>query len=323
MNQMPEHTSGSLAPLPIGVVRRVAFLGTPELAVPVLRSLVEANIDVGHVVTRVDKRRARGNDLHPSPVKAAALELGLTVSHKVDDVLELHRVQPFDLAVVVAYGALIKPHVLAEIPMVNLHVSLLPKWRGAAPIERALLAGDTQTGVCLMQIEEGLDTGGVIGRRTMAITDSTTADDIRSHLIAEGSQLLIEQLNSGLDPVVPQAGDATYAEKIDSSELHIDWSKSANEISRLIRLGNAWTVFRGKRLKIHQADVVHESSSEISTETSAESGALVVAKNSASVATSSGLLELKIVQPEGKPRMNVVSWINGAQPTHGEKLFSD
>jgi len=203
--------------------------------------------------------------------------------------------------------------------MVNLHVSLLPKWRGAAPIERALLAGDTQTGVCLMQIEEGLDTGGVIGLRTMAITDSTTADDIRSQLIAEGSQLLIEQLNSGLDPVVPQAGDATYAEKIDSSELHIDWSKSANEISRLIRLGNAWTVFRGKRLKIHQADVVHESSSE----TSAESGVLLVAKNSASVATSSGLLELKIVQPEGKPRMNVVSWINGAQPTHGEKLFSD
>ena len=170
-----------------------------------------------------------------------------------------------------------------------------------------------------MQIEEGLDTGGVIGRRTMAITDSTTADDIRSHLIAEGTQMLIEQLNSGLDLVVPQAGDATYAEKIDSSELHIDWSKSANEISRLIRLGNAWTVFRGKRLKIHQADVVHESSSE----TSAESGVLLVAKNSASVATSSGLLELKIVQPEGKPRMNVVSWINGAQPTHGEKLFSD
>jgi methionyl-tRNA formyltransferase len=319
MNEMPAHTPESLAPLPVGAVQRVAFLGTPELAVPVLRSLVEAGIEVGHVVTRIDKRRARGNDLYPSPVKAAALEIGLAVSHKVDDLLELHRVQPFDLAVVVAYGALIKPHVLAEIPMVNLHVSLLPKWRGAAPIERALLAGDTQTGVCLMQIEEGLDTGGVIGRRTMAITDSTTADDIRSHLIAEGSQLLIEQLKSGLDPAVPQIGEATYADKIDSSELHIDWSKSANEISRLIRLGNAWTVFRNKRLKIHQADVSHDSSSE----SSAESGSLIVAKNSASVATSSGVLELKIVQPEGKPRMDVISWINGAQPTHGEKLLSD
>jgi methionyl-tRNA formyltransferase len=267
------------------------------------------------VITRVDKRRARGNDLYPSPVKVAALELGLTVSHKVDDLLEQHCDKPFDLAVVVAYGALIKPNVLAEIPMVNLHVSLLPKWRGAAPIERALLAGDAQTGVCLMQIEEGLDTGGVIGLRTMAITDSTTADDIRSQLIAEGSQLLIEQLKFGLDPVVPQTGRATYAEKIDSSELRINWSNSAREISRLIRLGNAWTIFRGKRLKIHQADVIHETSGEV--------GSLVVTKNSVGVATSSGFLELKIVQPEGKPRMDVVSWINGTQITHGEKLTSD
>ena len=315
MNQMPEHTPESLASLPVGAVQRVAFLGTPELAVPVLRSLVENGIEVGRVITRVDKRRARGNDLYPSPVKVAALELGLTVSHKVDDLLELHRISPFDLAVVVAYGSLIKPHVLTEIPMVNLHVSLLPKWRGAAPIERALLAGDTQTGVCLMQIEKGLDTGGVIGVRIMAITDSTTADDIRSQLIAEGSQLLIEQLKSGLDPVVPQSGEATYAEKIDSSELRISWSKSASEISRLIRLGNAWTNFRGKRLKIHQADVVHETSGEV--------GSLVVTKNSVWVATSSGFLELKIVQPEGKPRMDIVSWINGTQPTHGEKLTSD
>ena len=315
MNQMPEHTPESLAPLPVGAVRRVAFLGTPELAVPVLRSLVENGIEVGRVITLVDKRRTRGNDLYPSPVIVAALELGLTVSHKVDDLIEQHRDKPFDLAVVVAYGALIKPHVLAEIPMVNLHVSLLPKWRGAAPIERALLAGDAQTGVCLMQIEEGLDTGGVIGLRTMAITDSTTADDIRSQLIAEGSQLLIEQLKFGLDPVVPQTGRATYAEKIDSSELRINWSNSAREISRLIRLGNAWTIFRGKRLKIHHADVVHETSGEV--------GSLVVTKNSVWVATSSGFLELKIVQPEGKPRMDIVSWINGTQPTHGEKLTSD
>lgn len=307
--------ANTLAPLPVGPVRRVAFLGTPELAVPVLRALVDAKIEVGQVVTRVDKRRARGNDLYPSPVKAAALEFELEVSHHVDDLLERHRVHPFDLAVVVAYGVLIKPHVLAEIPMVNLHVSLLPKWRGAAPIERALLAGDSQTGVCLMQIEEGLDTGGVIGKRTMAITDSTTADDIRLQLIAEGSQLLIEQLHAGLDSVVPQVGEPTYAEKIDVSELRISWLKSASEISRLIRLGNAWTLFRGRRLKIHEANVVAESSGDI--------GSLIVTKNSVLVVTGNGVLDLKIVQPEGKPRMDVVSWINGTQPSHGEKLLSD
>lgn len=307
--------ANTLAPLPVGPVRRVAFLGTPELAVPVLRALVDAKIEVGQVVTRVDKRRARGNDLYPSPVKAAALEFELEVSHHVDDLLERHRAHPFDLAVVVAYGVLIKPHVLAEIPMVNLHVSLLPKWRGAAPIERALLAGDSQTGVCLMQIEEGLDTGGVIGKRTMAITDSTTADDIRLQLIAEGSQLLIEQLHAGLDSVVPQVGEPTYAEKIDVSELRISWLKSASEISRLIRLGNAWTLFRGRRLKILHANVVAESSGDI--------GSLIVTKNSVLVVTGSGVLNLKIVQPEGKPRMDVVSWINGTQPSHGEKLLSD
>jgi methionyl-tRNA formyltransferase len=191
----------------------------------------------------------------------------------------------------------------------------LPKWRGAAPIERALLAGDAQTGVCLMQIEEGLDTGGVIGLRTMTITNSTTADDIRTQLIAEGSQLLIHQLKSGLDPVAPQVGEPTYAEKIDASELRIDWSRSAHEISRLIRLGNAWTIFRGKRLKVHHALVVDVPSGEI--------GSLIVTKNSANVATGNGILDLKIVQPEGKPRMDVVSWINGTQPTHGEKLTSD
>ena len=115
--------------------------------------------------------------------------------------------------------------------------------------------------------------------------------------------------------MAPQVGEPTYAEKIDASELRIDWSRSAHEISRLIRLGNAWTIFRGKRLKVHHAIVVDVPSGEI--------GSLIVTKNSANVATGNGILDLKIVQPEGKPRMDVVSWINGNQPTHGEKLTSD
>lgn len=149
----------ALAPLPTGPVRRVAFLGTPALAVPVLEALVNDGIEVAHVVTRADKRRGRGSDLMPSPVKECAQRLGLPVGHAVDELLDLHRRKPVDLGVVVAYGALVKPHVLRELPMVNIHVSLLPRWRGAAPIERALLAGDTETGVCIMQVEEGLDTG--------------------------------------------------------------------------------------------------------------------------------------------------------------------
>jgi methionyl-tRNA formyltransferase len=304
-----------LAPLPKGPVHRVAFLGTPDMAVPVLRALVGAGIEVVHVVTRADKRRARGNDLHPSPVKAVAIELGLNVSHTAHDLIDVHQQKPFDLAVVVAYGALIKVPVLQVVPMLNLHVSLLPRWRGAAPIERALLSGDEQTGVCLMQVEEGLDTGAVLGRSTMAITASTTADDIRSTLMEAGTQLLLDQLRDGLREPVPQQGESTYAKKIEPAELCIDWSDSAEHISRLIRLGGAWSLFRGKRLKIHEAIVV-ESASDAP-------GAVRIDKATVHIATSRGSLDVRVVQPEGKPRMDITSWINGARPTTGEKLSSE
>ena len=304
-----------LAPLPKGPVRRVAFLGTPDMAVPVLRALVGAGIEVVHVITRADKRRARGNDLHPSPVKAVAIELGLKVSHTAHDLIDVHQQKPFDLAVVVAYGALIKVPVLQVVPMLNLHVSLLPRWRGAAPIERALLSGDEQTGVCLMQVEEGLDTGAVLGRSTMAITASTTADDIRSTLMEAGTQLLLDQLRDGLREPVAQQGESTYAKKIEPAELCIDWSESAEHISRLIRLGGAWSLFRGKRLKIHEANVVDSASDA--------PGALRIDKATAHIATSRGSLDLRVVQPEGKPRMDIASWINGARPTTGEKLSSE
>ena len=304
-----------LAPLPKGRVRRVAFLGTPEMAVPVLRALVGAGVEVVHVITRADKRRARGNDLHPSPVKVAAIELGLNVSHTAHDLIEVHQQNSFDLAVVVAYGALIKVPVLQVVPMLNLHVSLLPRWRGAAPIERALLSGDERTGVCLMQVEEGLDTGAVLGRSTMAITASTTADDIRSTLMDAGTQLLLDQLRDGLREPVAQQGESTYAKKIEPAELRIDWSDSAEHISRLVRLGGAWSLFRGKRLKIHEAIVVDGASDA--------PGTVRIDKATAHIATSRGSLDVRVVQPEGKPRMDITSWINGARPTTGEKFSSE
>ena len=304
-----------LAPLPKGRVRRVAFLGTPEMAVPVLRALVGAGVEVVHVITRADKRRARGNDLHPSPVKVAAIELGLNVSHTAHDLIEVHQQNSFDLAVVVAYGALIKVPVLQVVPMLNLHVSLLPRWRGAAPIERALLSGDERTGVCLMQVEEGLDTGAVLGRSTMAITASTTADDIRSTLMDAGTQLLLDQLRDGLREPVAQQGESTYAKKIEPAELCIDWSDSAEHISRLVRLGGAWSLFRGKRLKIHEAIVVEGASDA--------PGTVRIDKATAHIATSRGSLDVRVVQPEGKPRMDITSWINGARPTTGEKFSSE
>jgi len=169
--------------------------------------------------------------------------------------------------------------------------------------------------VCLMQVEEGLDTGAVLGRSTMAITASTTADEIRSTLMEAGTQLLLDQLRDGLREPVAQQGESTYAKKIEPAELCIDWSDSAEHISRLIRLGGAWSLFRGKRLKIHEAIVVDSASDA--------PGAVRIDKANVHIATSRGSLDVRVVQPEGKPRMDINSWINGTRPTNGEKFSSE
>jgi methionyl-tRNA formyltransferase len=296
-----------LASLPVGPVSRVVFLGTPDLAVVSLRALVNAGIEVALVVTRPDARRGRGSALTPSPVKAAALELGLPVSHQVDDVLDTKA----QLGVVVAFGQLIRRPVLEKLPMVNLHLSLLPRWRGAAPVERALLAGDATTGVCLMQLEVGLDTGPVLGRVETPITATTTAGELRQHLAVRGADLLIRQLGEGLAPAQPQVGETTYAAKIDPAELMIDWSRPAVDIDRLIRVGGAYTTFRTRRLRILSARVLDDL--ELSD---AAWGQLHADR----VATASGWLHLIEVQPEGKRPMPAADWCRGVRLEPGERL---
>jgi methionyl-tRNA formyltransferase len=239
---------------------------------------------VALVVTGVDKRRGRGGGPSPSPVKQAAERLGLAVSHDVDDVLSAGA----ELGVVVAFGRIIKPHVLSRLPMVNLHFSLLPRWRGAAPVERALLAGDDLTGVCLMAVEEGLDTGGVYDCVEVPITSDATLDSLRAELVDVGTRMLVGALDRGLGQPQPQVGDVTYAAKIDPSELRIDWTRPAAEIDRLVRLGGAWTTFRGGRVKIHSAR--HDGD----------------------------LLVPEVVQPEGRGRIDYEAWRNGARLADGE-----
>jgi len=297
----------ALALLPQGAVQRVAFFGTPSMAVPVLEALVDAGLDVAVVVTRSDKKRGRGGSLVPSPIKVAAEQRGLAVSHQVDDVVVEHQRQPIDLGIVVAFGALIKRPILEMIPMVNLHVSLLPRWRGAAPIERAILAGDDRTGVCLMQLEEGLDTGGVIDRREMEITPATTRDEIAAQLMSDGTEMLLEHIRSRSFVAHPQVGDITYAHKIEAAERKIDWSQSADEISRLIRIGDAWASFRGRRLKIHEAEIVPAGGADFAATT----GALVVETGCVYVVCGHGTLRLHRVQSEGRPQVDAADWGRG------------
>jgi methionyl-tRNA formyltransferase len=279
---------------------RLVYLGTPEMAVPPLEALVAAGFDVAAVVTRIDKRRGRGGSVTPSPVKAAAGRLGIPVFHRVDDVLDLGA----DLAVVVAFGQIIAPRVLEQLPMVNLHFSLLPRWRGAAPVERALLAGDEVTGVCVMQVAEGLDTGDVYARVEVPISDGETGDAVRAALVHRGSELLVTTLTEGLGQPVPQSGEATYATKITADDLRLDWAEPAIERHRVVRLGGAWTTFRGRRVKVVAADLLDP----------AATGGLVTD----AVAGVVGGLRLCLVQPEGKAPMTWRDFANGARPSAGE-----
>jgi methionyl-tRNA formyltransferase len=273
-----------------------------------LRAIAAAGYDVPLAVTRADKRRGRGGAMQPSPVKLAAGELGIRVSHRVDDALEADA----ELGVLVAFGRLIKRHVLEQLPIVNMHFSLLPRWRGAAPVERAILAGDRETGVCLMQLVEELDAGPVYGCTSVPIHSDAGAGSLREALVVAGTGLLLEHLGRGFDEPVAQHGTPTYAEKLDPSDFALDWSRPAQELDRIVRAGDgrAFTSVRGKRLKVHRAQIVSRPDSALAP------GEM----EAASVGTGDGRLRLIEVQPEGKARQTVDSWLHGARLGPGERL---
>lgn len=286
---------------------RLVYLGTPEMAVPPLQAIVDAGHDVVLVVSGRDKRRGRGSATSPSPVKARALELGLEVTDDPEAVLTVEA----DLGVVVAYGRIIRPHVLAHLPMVNLHFSLLPRWRGAAPVERAILAGDERTGVCVMDVEETLDTGGVHARAEVPIGPDTTAADLRERLVALGAELLVDVLAAGLGPAEPQ-GDAgvTYAEKLTAEDRRLDWTAPAVACHRVVRVGGAWTTFRDKRLKVVTARL---AGGPVDGPPGAVHDTVVACGDGAG-------LELVTVQPEGRAPMDATAFANGHRPAPGERL---
>lgn len=296
--------------------KRLVYLGTPIAAVAPLQALVAEGFDVTLVVSQPDRKRGRGGAMVPSPVKAAAIELGLRVSDQVSDVVDVGA----DLGVVVAYGRLIKPAILDVVPMVNLHFSLLPRWRGAAPVERAILAGDHETGVCLMGLEEGLDTGPIYGCVKTKIEDAETADELRERLVELGTKLLVGKLSEGLGAAEAQTGESSYADKMDPSEMRIDWSRSAVEIHRLVRLGGAWSTFRSKRLRVVR--VARTEATEL-LGPSLKPGELCNTKSAVLVGTGSDPLVLTDVQPEAKQPVRARDWANGAHLRPEERLGAE
>lgn len=302
---------------------RLVYLGTPQVAVPPLHALHSAGHDIVLVVSGADKRRGRGGGTSPSPVKAAALELGLTVTDQPDDLLRVGA----DLGVVVAYGRIIRPHLLAELPMVNLHFSLLPRWRGAAPVERAILAGDDRTGVCVMDVEETLDTGGVHARVEVPIDDRITADELRAELTDLGSDLVVDTLAVGLGTPVPQSDEGvTYAEKLRGDDVELDWARSVIELHRIVRVGGAWTTFRGERFKVLVVERIDPSPPDPPDSSASDPSASVPAPGMLDGTVvgcgDGGALRLLTVQPQGKPPMDAAAWANGARPGPDDRLGS-
>jgi methionyl-tRNA formyltransferase len=284
---------------------RLAFCGSPSFAVPVLDALVDAGHDVACVVSRPDRRRGRGGQPTPTPVKAAALARHIEVTERVGDLASMS----LDFGVVVAFGAMVPTSVLEHVTMCNLHFSLLPRWRGAAPLERAILAGDERTGVCVMRLEPTLDTGPLYARATTDVDDKDLPS-LRNELVALGTDLLVELLahgSEGLPEPAVQVGEPTYAKKITDDELELDFERPARELARVVRLGRARTTANGRRLVVRSCDV-------LDTATGAP-GELEGDVVSCGV----GSLRLVAIVPEGRREMTPAEWARGLRdqvPTH-------
>ncbi|MDQ1534323.1 MAG: methionyl-tRNA formyltransferase [Actinomycetota bacterium] len=291
---------------------KIVFLGSPPDAVPPLTALVAAGHEIALVVTQPDRRRGRGELESPSAVKRAATELGLPVvtPDRSRDALADLAASGATLGVVVAYGQILRPDFLAALPegFVNLHFSLLPRWRGAAPVERAILAGDEETGVCLMRVEEGLDTGGVYASARLTIGADETAGELRARLVELATGLLVQHLPDvpGAVPE-PQVGEPTYADKLTVEEFEIDATRTAIDLHRLVRAGNprpgAWCTVGGRRVKVWKARPDDGPVPEAA-------GPGTLTKNGA-LAVADGLLDLLEVQPEGKRSMSGAALVAG------------
>ncbi|WP_342631518.1 methionyl-tRNA formyltransferase [Marinobacter alkaliphilus] len=300
---------------------RIVFAGTPDFAATALKALLEAGYNLVGVYSQPDRPAGRGRKLMPSPVKQVALDAGIPVfqpmSLKPEDAQqELASLKP-DVMIVAAYG-LILPKAVLDIPThgcLNIHASLLPRWRGAAPIQRAIAAGDPETGITIMQMDEGLDTGDMLLKTSTPIHADDTGGSLHDRLADMGGKAIVEALvqlaNSELAPEPQNDADANYAHKLSKEEGHIDWSRSAIEIERLIRAFNPWpgtfTDLGEQRIRLHQASALDQSSDKLpGTVISRE-------REGVEVACGTGTLKVTSVQLPGSKAQSITDLINGGK----------
>ncbi len=303
---------------------KIVFMGTPDFSVTVLDGLVEAGHEVICAYSQPPRPAGRGKKDRPSPVQSRAEHLGIEVRHpkslRSDEEQARFADLDADIAVVVAYG-LILPQAILDAPArgcLNIHASLLPRWRGAAPIQRAIMAGDDKTGVCIMQMEAGLDTGPVLLREDLEILPSETAGSLHDRLSALGAGLIVEALDriDDLTPVPQPEEGVTYAEKIDKAEARVDWTRGAAEVDRLIRgiapFPGAWTMIEGERVKLLSSHVAKGSGAPGE-----------VLDDALTVACGTGAVQLTRLQRAGRGAQGSGEFLRGWPVEPGTRLGDD
>jgi methionyl-tRNA formyltransferase len=306
---------------------RIVFAGTPKFAVPALQRLIDSGAKIAAVYTQPDRRAGRGRRLRSSPVKLLALEHGLPVVQPVTLNKEGARMEGFepDMVVVVAYGQILPIQILGlpKLGCLNVHASLLPRWRGAAPIARAIAAGDRTTGVTLMQMDSGLDTGAIIASSKIKVDQADDTASLHDKLANLGADLLVRALpayvSGELKPVAQDNRAATYAPKLSKSEADIDWSGTATDIRNKIRAFNPWPVahtrHRGNRLRILQAEIGNADDKRVPQGTICR-----VDKSGVEVVCGDGVLRLTRLQRDDCRALAAGDFINGYPLQRGETL---
>jgi methionyl-tRNA formyltransferase len=318
------------------VTVRIAFLGTPEVAVPALDALLAADdLDVAVVITNPDRPRGRSKQPVAPPVKVAAERANVPVWQPARPVQVLDDLNALELdaCAVVAYGAILPASVLdaTRHGFVNLHFSLLPRWRGAAPVQHALRAGDTTTGVTTFVLDPGMDTGPIIDRVEVAVDPAESSGELLDRLAHLGAPVLVESIRSlvgGAPPTPQPEAGVTLAPKITPDDVRIDWTGDVRTVTDLVRSADpapgAHTTFRGERIKIYRVTPIVSSPDDAAGDVAGDPGQVVaVTKRVTVVACADGAVQLDAVQPMGKARMDGAAFVNGYRPELGERLGRD
>lgn len=312
---------------------KIVYMGTPDFAVAPLLALIKTGHEIMAVVTQPDKQKGRGKEVQMTPVKKCAIEYGISVLQpekiRAEEAIEELRKYPADIFIIAAFGQLLTEEILnmPRFGCINIHASLLPAYRGAAPIQWVIINGETKTGVTIMQMAKGLDTGDMLLKREVAIDEKETGESLHDKLMEAGAELIVEALpkieKGEIKPEKQDDALSCYASRLTKDMGLIDWNKDAVSIERLIRGLNSWpsayTVYKGKTLKIWEADVL--SDEEKSSFDKTENGCVLqVAKDSFTVAAGKGALKIKSVQLEGKKRVSVKDFLLGYEVVCGMKL---